>query len=39
VLAESLGCKYELLDAIQRDNYELRDILTGKPSDVETQDD
>ncbi len=39
VLAESLGCKYELLEAIQKDNYGLREILTGKPSDVDTLDD
>ncbi len=39
VLAEKLECKYELLDAIQRDNLNLRNILTGKPSDVITQDD
>ncbi len=39
VLAESLSCKYELLQAIQDDNKKLRDILTGKPSDVVTKDD
>ena len=39
VLAESLSCKYELLDAIQTDNEQLRGILTGKPSDVITNDD
>ena len=39
VLAESLACKYELLDAIQTDNEQLRSILTGKPSDVITNDD
>ena len=39
VLAEELGCKYELLDAIQKDNSTLRNILTGKPSDVITLDD
>ena len=39
VLAEILGCKYELLEAIQKDNYELREILTGKPSDIDTLDD
>lgn len=39
VLAESLECKYELLEAIQYDNKKLRDILTGKPSDVTTNDD
>ena len=39
VLAEQLGCKYELLEAIQKDNSTLRNILTGKPSDVITLDD
>ena len=39
VLAESLSCKYNLLQAIQDDNKHLRNILTGKPSDVITQDD
>lgn len=39
VLAENLGCKYEILDAIQSDNEKLRKILTGKPSDVITNDD
>lgn len=39
VLAETLSCKYELLDAIQVDNTKLRSILTGKPSDVVTNDD
>lgn len=39
VLAEALSCKYELLSAIQHDNLELRNILTGKPSDVVTNDD
>ena len=39
VLAESLSCKYELLTAIQNDNEKLRSILTGKPSDVITNDD
>ncbi|MEC8540344.1 MAG: hypothetical protein VXY53_00705 [Candidatus Thermoplasmatota archaeon] len=39
VLAESLSCKYELLEAIQNDNEDLRRILTGKPSDVITNDD
>ena len=39
ILAEQLDCKYELLDAIQKDNSKLRQILTGKPSDVITQDD
>lgn len=39
VLAEELGVKYEIMDAIQQDNAILRDILTGKPSDVVTNDD
>ena len=39
VLAESLSCKYELLEAIQKDNEKLRTIYTGKPSDVVTNDD
>jgi len=39
VLAKSLGIGYNLLDAIQEDNARLRGILTGKPSDVETNDD
>lgn len=39
VLAKNLGCKYEILDAIQSDNEKLRKILTGKPSDVITNDD
>ena len=39
VLAEELGVKYEWMDALQNDNDNLRNILTGKPSDVETQDD
>jgi len=39
VLAESLDCKYEFMDAIQIDNSKLRNVLTGKPSDVITNDD
>lgn len=39
VLAEQLGVKYTLLDAIQQDNDRLRKILTGKSSDVITNDD
>lgn len=39
VLAESLDCKYEFMDAIQIDNSKLRNVLTGKPSDVLTNDD
>ncbi len=39
VLAERLGVKYELLEAIQNDNDGLRNLLTGKPSDVVTNDD
>ena len=39
VLANDLGIGYNLLDAIQEDNARLRNILTGKESDVETNDD
>ncbi|MBT5454373.1 MAG: UDP-glucose/GDP-mannose dehydrogenase family protein [Euryarchaeota archaeon] len=39
VLAEELGVKYAFMDAIQHDNAQLRGILTGKPSDVITNDD
>ena len=39
VLAESLGVKYDLMDAIQTDNSRLRNIITGKESDVVTLDD
>ena len=39
VLAESLDCKYDFMDALQTDNGKLRGILTGKPSDVVTNDD
>ncbi len=39
VLAERLGVKYEILEAIQCDNASLRNLLTGKPSDVVTNDD
>ena len=39
VLANDLGIGYNLLDAIQEDNARLRSILTGKESDVETNDD
>ena len=39
VLAESLGVKYDLMDAIQIDNSRLRSIITGKESDVITLDD
>ncbi len=38
-LADDLEIGYELLDAIQSDNSRLRKIVTGKPSDVETEDD
>ena len=38
-LAERLGVKYSFMDAIQRDNMALRNVLTGKQSDVETLDD
>ena len=39
VLADKLGIKYNLMEAIQEDNERLRSVLTGKPSDVETGDD
>jgi len=39
VLAEELGVKYNIMDAMQEDNNTLRDLLTGKPSDVVTNDD
>lgn len=39
VLAKELGVNYDIFDALQSDNARLRGILTGKPSDVETQDD
>ena len=39
MLAKDLGIGYSLLDAIQEDNDRLRTILTGKESDVETNDD
>jgi len=39
VLSEELDVKYDIFDAIQSDNARLRGILTGKPSDVETNDD
>ncbi|MAH90728.1 MAG: hypothetical protein CMA11_03065 [Euryarchaeota archaeon] len=38
-LARNLGVDYDLLDAIQNDNAALRNIATGKPSDVVTEDD
>tara|TARA_B110000444_G_scaffold201338_1_gene193196 strand:- start:764 stop:1588 length:825 start_codon:yes stop_codon:yes gene_type:complete len=38
-LANKLGVKYQIMDAIQNDNKRLRSILTGKESDVETRDD
>ena len=38
-LAQSLDVKYSLLEAIQIDNQRLRNIATGKPSDVVTEDD
>ena len=38
-LADELGVKYDLMEALQSDNAQLRGVLTGKPSDVETQDD
>jgi UDP-glucose 6-dehydrogenase len=39
VLADGLNIKYDLFDAIQSDNDRLRNILTGKESDVTTLDD
>ena len=39
VLAEQLGVKYAIMDAMQADNDALRGMLTGKPSDVITNDD
>ena len=39
VLAEELGVKYDIFDALQSDNARLRGTLTGKASDVETMDD
>ena len=39
VLAEELGLKYDIFDALQSDNARLRGTLTGKPSDVDTLDD
>lgn len=39
VLAEGLGVKYDLMDALQTDNQRLRGVLTGKDSDVITLDD
>ena len=39
VLAESFGVKYDFMDALQTDNAVLREMLTGKPSDVVTNDD
>lgn len=38
-LAETLGVKYDFMDALQHDNQRLREIVTGKPSDVVTNDD
>ena len=38
-LADDLGVKYELMDALQQDNARLRSVLTGKESDVDTLDD
>ena len=39
VLADNLGVKYDWMEAIQADNARLRSVLTGKPSDVTTNDD
>ena len=38
-VAEELGVKYAIMDAMQADNANLRGMLTGKPSDVVTNDD
>ncbi len=38
-LARKLNVDYDLLDALQSDNRALRDIPTGMPSDVDTEDD
>jgi UDPglucose 6-dehydrogenase len=38
-LARKLKVDYDLLDAMQSDNAALRNIPTGKPSDVDTEDD
>ncbi len=38
-LARSLGVDYDILDAMQSDNATLRNIVTGKSSDVTTEDD
>ena len=38
-LARSLKVDYEILDAIQSDNASLRNIPTGKKSDVISEDD
>ncbi len=39
VLAAELGVKYAFMDAMQTDNEALREMLTGKPSDVVSNDD
>ena len=38
-LARKLKVDYDLLDAMQSDNYALRNVATGKASDVDTEDD
>ena len=38
-LAKELGVSYAILDAMQNDNQRLREIATGKQSDVVTEDD
>ena len=38
-LAKELGVAYTILDAMQNDNQRLREIATGKHSDVATRDD
>jgi len=39
VLAEQLNVKYDFLDAILSDNEKLRQIKTGKPSEISSNDD
>ena len=39
VLARNLGVDYQFLESIQTDNSKLRELLTGLPSDVSSQDD
>ena len=39
IIVAGLGVDYDILDAIQSDNAALRNITTGKSSDVATEDD